>query len=363
MKENIILIDENIPLLSQMLDNCGKVNTFTGRLLSNNDLINSGCDVLITRSQTKVNEELLSGTMVKFVATATAGIDHIDVKYLKNNRIVFANAPGANANSVAEYVVYAILKWADIIKIDIAGKSLGIIGYGNIGKLVAKYGKLLGMKIFVNDPPLKEMSFRFPDYVEYSELDEICEISNVITNHVPLEFSGKFPTNHLLDGRLIKNIKSNALFIHSSRGGVVDEKSLLCRLEKDEIMLCIDVWENEPDFNTVLAEKAILCSPHIAGYSRDGKLKGTLMVAEAYEKFSSMQPDYAILNEELLYNNKINNDDFNNHSFIRNVIEKSRKFEYDTSLFRNLINLSKDERTKEFDSQRKNYPVRREVLS
>lgn len=362
MKKDLIFIDENIALLPQMLENCASVNTFSGRKLSNSDLMTSNCNILISRSQTKINEELLSGTKVRFAATATSGIDHVDLDYLKKENIVFANASGANANSVAEYVVYAILKWSFINSLDLKGKTLGIIGYGNIGKIVARYGSWLGLKVLVNDPPLKDNEFAFPDSIDYVELSELCAFSDVITNHVPLSLNGQYPTKYLLNQKLIDSIRKNSLFIHSSRGGVVEESAILERTSKNEIKIAIDVWENEPFFDVKLAEMSMLCSPHIAGYSRDGKLKGTLIMAEQYSIFSGNTPDYSLLNRELELYKPISKDYFSNYKYIMETIENNRQFEYDTRFFKELFILDNKERAIEFDLQRKNYPIRRETL-
>ncbi len=362
MKNDIIFIDENIPLLHKMLKNCGEVHTYTGRKLTRSDLIAAESNVLITRSQTKISKSLLEGTNVDFAATATAGIDHVDPEYLREKNIKFANAPGANANSVAEYVVYSMLKWAYMNSLNLRDMRIGVIGYGNIGKLVSRYAHWLGMKVYVNDPPLRDMDFEFPEHLTYRELPELCERMDVLTNHVPLEPEGAYPTVKLLDKELTGSMRSGSLLIHSSRGGVVDEEAVLDKIAKNDITAAVDVWENEPYFNPILAEKAMLCSPHVAGYSRDGKLKGTLMIAKAYYDYSGCMPNYTEIDKELANYKPMPPDAFSDHDYIRNTIEKSRFFEYDSAIFREITVLDEQERARQFDLQRKRYPVRREVL-
>ncbi len=204
--KQIILVDENIPLLAEALRPCGKITGYSGRELSKHELIKSSCSSLFVRSTTKIDSTLIEGTSVKFIGTATSGIDHVDVEYLKINNITFTFAPGSNANSVAEYVVYSILKWRSLIQSEIENKTIGIVGFGNIGKIVARYSNYMGMKILVNDPPLKDSGCDFPEYVEYTGLDELIARSDIITNHVPLTIVGSYPTHNLFNEQNIKLI-------------------------------------------------------------------------------------------------------------------------------------------------------------
>ncbi|MBM2816061.1 MAG: Erythronate-4-phosphate dehydrogenase [Ignavibacteria bacterium] len=362
MLKNIIFVDKNISLLAESLAGCGEVNTFEGRLLNSEMLAEAHCDYLFVRSTTKVTKELLNGTNVKFVGTATSGTDHIDTDYLNSFGIIFADAAGSNANSVAEYVIYAILKWSETNSFNIKDKKIGIIGYGNIGKLVAKYSLKLGLQVFVNDPPLFESGFSFPDSLHYSDLEHIFQNCDLITNHVPLNFGGSHPTNKLINAQLISMLKNNALFIHTSRGGVVDEYALYELIQNKNIYLSIDVWENEPDFNTPLAGKSNIATPHIAGYSYDGKLKGALAMALAFERFSGEIPDYSIFNEELNKNKKLQDDSFRDSKLLYENLKLSRQIDRDTEDFLKLIDKFKEERKAGFDLLRKNYPKRREIL-
>ncbi|MFP4368360.1 MAG: 4-phosphoerythronate dehydrogenase [Candidatus Kapaibacterium sp.] len=355
-----IFVEENIPNLAAALSRCGEITRFNGRELKREDLL-PGCDALFIRSTTKAGRELLEGTNVKFIGTATAGTDHVDKEYLAEQRIGFSSAPGSNANSVAEYVVYAILKWARITKSELSDKKIGIIGYGNIGRLVAGYSERLGMAVYINDPPLREMGFKFPEQYLYAGKPDIFEECDIVTNHVPLNIGGPFNTSLMIDDDLIGRMKKNALFIHTSRGKVVHEEALLKRLNQQDLFAAVDVWENEPDINIPMAYKCILATPHIAGYSRDGKLKGSLKMAEAFESYFECVPDYSAIKSELMEILPLSADDFKQDRAFE-LLKSRRMLDNDTREFLKLTELDSDKRKKKFDLQRKNYPVRRESL-
>ena len=358
-----IFVDENIPYLAEVLCKCGLVIKFNGRELRNEDLIKDNCDALFVRSTSKVDEMLLNNTKVKFVGTATSGTDHIDIDYLKLNNISFVSAGGSNANSVAELVVYSILKWSMTKNIKLDSKCIGIIGFGNIGKIVANYANSLGIKVLINDPPLKDINYKFPDYIEYCEIEDLMQRANIITNHVPLTSAGKYATFKLINKTLINSIPSNSLFIHASRGKIVDEKALIERIKDGRITAVIDVWENEPLINTELARLTMIAMPHVAGYSRDGKLKGALMMVRQFEKYLGTQIDTELIENEL----NSGKTDTGNLIFqdSMNLLEKlkyNRDFEYDHNKLLSSLEKIENERAKEFDKMRKQYPVRRETL-
>jgi erythronate-4-phosphate dehydrogenase len=364
-EQSIIYIDENIPLLPDVLSNCGKIIMFNGRKLKNDLLKKNDCEYLFVRSTTKVNQSLLEGTDVRFVGTATSGIDHIDTQYLGSKGIHFCSAPGANANSVAEYVLYSMFLYSKKHGISLKDKTIGVVGYGNVGKIVAEYAYLMGLKVLINDPPLKDDGFHFPDHLEYVSLDEICESADVITNHVPLTFQGetKHPTYRLLSEDHIKKIKNGGVIIHTSRGGVIDENALLERIDKRELIAAVDVFENEPMVNIDLARAAIISTPHIAGYSYDGKLKGTLMMAQQFMSFSGLNPDLSRIEQELGSTDKLSVDDFENYEKLFGLIQRNRKLNEDHNRFLNILDSDDALRSKQFDLLRKEYPIRRESLS
>ena len=358
----IIFVDENIPYLKEALAACGKIITFKGRELTNSDLINNNCHALFTRATTSVNEWLLVNTDVKFVGTATSGYDHIDRYYLKKKRIQFAYAPGSNANSVAELVVYSILKWAKKQSISVKGKTIGVIGYGHIGRIVAEYALRMGMKVIVNDPPLKSENYKFPDNLNYDELDELCKSSDIITNHVPFTIEGEYPTYKLIDEKIIGLMTDGTLLIHTSRGGIVDEKPLKERLKSGTLEAVIDVWDNEPLIDIELARLAMLSTPHIGGYSRDGKISGALALANAFKKYSGKKPDTKKMKTILSEYKPLRKTLFKQEDYLCYLLSKSRNFEFDDNELRASLYWNDKDRAYQFDLMRMRYPKRREKL-
>lgn len=355
---HVIFIDRNIPLLAETLASVGEIHLFDGRKLTCNDIAQSRCTAMFVRSVTQVNKELLAGTNVRFVATATAGTDHIDEHYLAGNGITFASASGSNSNSVAEYVVFALLHWADCREISLAGRQLGIVGFGNIGRKVARYAtSVLEMEVWVNDPPLLESGFIFPDYVRYTELDQLCQSSNAITNHVPLVRGGEYPTENLFDEQRIGLLPRGTLFIHTSRGGVADESALVERLTAKEIAAVCDVYCNEPAVREDLVRLALIATPHIAGYSFDAKVLGAKMVAEAFSAWASIP-----LELDHFTTQSPSNSSPIPHKSLFAILHNSRRLDDDSLAFKTTFDMLPAERPAAFDALRKTYPVRRETL-
>ncbi len=358
----IILIDENIPLLKECLSDTLEIKTFSGRKLDIKNKEYEGLEYLFIRSTLKIDSEFLYGTKIRFVGSATSGIDHIDLNAIEKYGVYFCYAPGSNANSVAEYVIYAILKWAEITGNTIDDCSIGIIGFGNIGKLVAKYAQWMGLKVIVNDPPLLANEYCFPVDVEYSDLDYIFKTCNIITNHVPLTETGQFPTKSLISLNQLKNLQPFSLFIHTSRGGVVREQDLLNYSKKNKLFLAIDVWINEPFIDERLAKSAFLATPHIAGYSWEGKLRGTLALANEFKKFSGLNPKIDIILNEFKNYTPLNKNEYKNYKYLYDTLKRKRQLDEDTKMLLKIFQYDFNTRGKLFDQLRKNYPKRRETL-
>lgn len=358
----IVFGDENILLLDEILRNHCEFKLYSGRKLSNNDLLESKCEILLTRSQTKVNRELIEGTSVKLVATATSGADHIDEAYLKSAGIVFDSAKGSNANSVAEYVVFAIVKWSLLNNIDLNEATIGVVGFGSIGSIVAYYSAMLGLNVIVNDPPLKDSGVTFPNYVQYCDLDELIEKSNILSNHVPLTINCNYPTYKLFNADNLTHFQANGLIIHASRGWVIDEAALHYLKDNKDATLVIDVWEKEPNFDVNLANKCMIATPHVAGYSYNGKLNGTKMILDSYCQFTSSDIDKSLLTVELEKSSLFSIHDFNSRKQIYEHLSLHRNIDEDSDSLKLLC--SKDEMIKvnEFDRLRKEYPIRFESL-
>lgn len=270
-----VVADENIPYVREAFAEFGEVVTLPGRKVSKADLADA--DILLVRSITKVNAALLEGTPVKFVATATIGVDHIDEAWLAASGIGFSSAPGCNANSVAEYITAALYVLAEQHDLELSTLSLGIVGVGNVGKRVAAKARALGMRVVLNDPPLAEATCE-PAYRPIEEI-HACD---VVTFHTPLEKSGPYPTRHLCDEAFLSAMRPGSILFNTARGPVVDNAALLRALERGHLRAAVlDVWEGEPNTNPALLAKVDIASPHIAGYSFDGKVRGTEQIYEA----------------------------------------------------------------------------------
>ncbi len=359
MNSAVLFIDQNIPHLADTLAECGRVVRFDGRTLTSELIQKEQCTALFVRSVTRVNSILLHNTRVQFVGTATAGTDHIDIDYLNSAGIHFESAAGSNANAVAEYVLFAMLAWSGRMNYSLRGKQVGIIGYGNVGKRVAEYSRRLGMKVFANDPPLSDAGFVFPDWVSYVGIDELCKKSDVITNHVPLNVNGKYPTVGLLGIKELQLLKTGGLVVHASRGGVIDEEMLRKEAQKKQLTLAIDVWNDEPLVDVQLANTAMIATPHIAGYSWNAKLMGARMMAEQFADFYGCRLDFSQWNDTLA---EFLPDICTDENTIYNHLRDGRQFLHDTEVFLQTLTLPPAERAIAFDRLRKQYPKRFESL-
>ncbi len=350
-----LVIDENIVQAREAFKDFGETTFLNGREITNEVLLDA--DVLIVRSITKVNEGLLKNTKVKFVGTATIGTDHIDQDYLQKNNIAFSSAAGCNSYSVTEYVFSAITHFANKYNFNISDKSIGVVGYGNIGTKIVKIAKTLGMTVVINDPPLERKS---KENI-FSSLEETLS-SDIVTFHVPLNKDGIDKTVRLLNEKNINLIKDNAILINSSRGPVVCNKILKERLEKkNNIHAVLDVWETEPNFDSELFGLLEIGTPHIAGYSFEGKLNGTKIIYDALSDFLKTEKTWKPLLERVK-NNRINiSDNETEAEFFQKLFNKSYNIMDDDLSMRKSIGMLDAEKSKHFDSLRKNYRKRREL--
>ena len=258
-----IIADDKIPFLRDVMDSHVEVVYLPGSKITPADV--KDADAVITRTRTKCNAGLLTGSTVKFIATATIGYDHIDTAWCEANGISWTNAPGCNSSSVAQYISSVLLNLACKQKISLRGKTLGVVGVGNVGSKIANVGEALGMRVLLNDPPRaeKEGSDRFV------ELTQVIAEADFITMHVPLEKGEKYPTYHLGDAGLFKAMKPGAFYINSSRGSVCDNQALKAALKQKTIAgAVLDVWEHEPELDLELLDLVDFGTPHIAGVFR-----------------------------------------------------------------------------------------------
>jgi len=270
-----IVADANIPLLTEAFGPVAEVDARPAHAITPETVADA--DALLVRSVTRVDAALLDASRVRFVATATIGVDHVDTAYLAHRNIGFASAQGSNARSVAEYVLSALCVLGERNGRGLLDLTVGVVGVGNVGGRLAGMLDALGVELLRNDPPLARQTGD-PRYVPLNALAD----ADVVTFHVPLTRTGRDATYHMAGAGLIEQLKAGVWLLNTSRGAVADTEALAAAVDAGHLgALVCDVWENEPDIDARLLERADLGTPHVAGYSYDGKASGTRMVLEA----------------------------------------------------------------------------------
>ena len=351
-----IVADENIPCVQQAFASLGEVSLLPGRVMQAEQVRDA--DILLVRSVTRVDASLLQGSSVRFVGSATIGFDHVDRDYLQQQGIGFATAPGSNATSAAEYVVSALMVLSAQQGVELAGKTVGIIGCGNVGSRVRCKLAALGMTCLVNDPPL-QASAGHDDFVS---LEEVLQ-ADVVTLHVPLIKDSPHPTFYLVNAALLDRLKPGAILINTSRGAVVDNRALDALLAtRDELSVVLDVWENEPTIRPSLLQKVDLATAHIAGYSYDGKLRGTEMIYHAACDYFATPAQWRAA-DVLARAASIDLRDHGTDDLLavaRAAVLACYDIREDDARLRATLPLPVTERALAFDRLRKEYPLRRE---
>jgi erythronate-4-phosphate dehydrogenase len=309
------------------------------------------------RSVTKVNRQLLDESAIRFVGSATIGTDHVDLSYLQQQGIVFINAPGCNATSAAEYVVSAVLHFSQRQQIQLAGLKVGVVGYGNVGSRVTNKLAALGCELLVYDPP-REQQFHDRVYVSWEQIQD----ADIVTAHVPLTKTGDYPTYQMFNAGFFSSLKDNALFINTSRGAAVDETALKqIKVTGKSLHLILDVWQHEPNIDMELLQQTVIATPHIAGYSAEGKHRGLEMVYQAACQYLKVQPQWSLEDALTTYSSLIEPDlTQDDVSLIRSLVQMAYAIEQDDASMRKLPTMTAEQRGAWFDNLRKNYPVRRE---
>lgn len=352
-----IVADENIPFVKEAFGDMGEVVTCAGRSMNPELVRDARC--LLVRSITQVNEQLLGSSSVEFVATATIGTDHIDQDYLAQRDIGFASAPGSNAESVAEYIVAALLHLADRMNFDLAEKTIGVVGVGNVGSRVVRNARALGMTVLQNDPPLKRQTGEDC----FLPLEELFD-SDILTLHVPLNKEGEDPTWHLADESFLSKLRAEAILINTSRGAVVNNLALQDALSKQRLAAAVlDVWEGEPTPNLSLLQKTALATPHIAGYSYDGKVRGTEMIYLAACKHFGLTPEWSMeqaLPPSTVPKLELSTEGRSVCEVVLDAVAAVYDIDRDDRALRRITEVPPEEQGKYFDRLRKEYPVRRE---
>jgi erythronate-4-phosphate dehydrogenase len=361
----LIVADENIPYASEWFASYGEVEALPGRALNAEQLRDA--DALLVRSVTQVNRRLLQGTHVRFVGSATSGIEHIDTEYLLTRNIAYAGAPGCNATSVVEYVLSCICSLDGVLEKLLTNGVVGIIGLGNVGARLAQRLQALDICCIGYDPFLQAESFRAENSVSIGDLT-LCDFetvlrADVICCHTPLTTTGAYPTRYLLNADHLNQLRQDAVLINAGRGAVIDNSALLNLLRKrDDLRVVLDVWESEPEIDRELLRAVALATPHVAGYSWDGKVAGTRAVLGALCSFfqlplpatsvTTKQPTLQLLADE------------KPAALLRSAMQSIYDVRRDDSDMRTaLLSCDVNQIAAAFDCLRKNYPQRREVAS
>lgn len=363
MKKNTLSIvaDENIPRVRQAFASVGAVRTMPGRAMDAAAVREA--DVLLVRSVTPVTRALLKDSSVRFVGSATIGTDHIDRSYLREQGIAFAHAPGSNAESVVEYVIAALLRLCIRCRQRLRGKTVGIVGCGSIGGRLARRLPAFGVRILQNDPPRAERAERERRNHAFVPLETVLSEADIVTLHVPLTDRGPHPTYHLFDEEVLEALPAKAWLLNASRGAVVDNAALLRALEQRRLEAAVlDVWEHEPTPLPGLLRRVDLATPHIAGYSYDGKMRGTVMLYEALVEHLGLTPtwDYeAVLAPEDDLSLTAPDPALPETDGLNWLVRQMYDIGMDDRRMRQMMNQPEGKRGTFFSGLRKNYPRRR----
>ena len=345
-----IIIDDKIPYIRGAFENVAEVIYLPGSKTTTE--IVRDADAIVTRTRTICNEKLLAGSSVKFIATATIGYDHIDTDYCDAAGIKWTNAPGCNSKSVEQYIASTLMVLAKTKKLQLKDLCIGIVGVGNVGSKVAKICEIFGMKVLLNDPPRE----RAEGPEKFVSLDTVKNEADIISLHVPLNIKGEDATFHMGDENFFSALKMKPMLINSCRGEVLETSAVKKALKAKQISSFVcDCWENEPDLDLELLEMTDIATPHIAGYSKDGKAKGTSMSVQAISDFfglglNNWQPSGVELPSNPII--EIDDEGMSEQEIFSNAILHTYDIRHDDKLLR----LSPEH----FEQQRGDYPIRRE---
>jgi len=371
-----IVADENIPLLEQFFSDFGDIRKVAGRTMTADDV--KDADILLVRSVTNVNEALIANSPVKFIGTCTIGTDHIDLAYLEainqqrkdkgEQRIDFSSAPGCNAEAVVDYVLSAVSVLIDKRDQVFQDISVGIIGIGNVGLRLRNRLEAMGVTVLAVDP--------FKDAKEVGELTTLDEVlkADVVSLHIPLTYaeamsdgSAEHATHHLINAQRLAQMNPDACLINSCRGSVLDNAALKAHMaDHDDFEGIIDVWEGEPNLDLKLMNRCMLATPHIAGYSLDGKMRGTEQIYQACchtfglpirHKLAQLLPEPSIKKIKF-------GDSVPVHQALRTAIRAAYEIRVDDGIMRSTLLRTEGEpeaMKAKFDLLRKNYPLRRDI--
>ncbi len=358
-----IIADKNIPFVEEAFSEFGDVVALPGRDILQDEVRDA--DILLVRTVTPVDEALLRRSRVQFVGTATIGYDHVDVEYLNSRDIVFSSAAGCNSNSVAEYVIAGLLVLAERYELDLSNMTLGVVGVGNVGSKVVEKAKALGMKVLLNDPP-RARELDGPGRRGYLPLKRVLDESDIVTLHVPLTYEGEDATYRMAHPGFFNKMREGSFLINTSRGQVVDTYALLHALYHGRVKSAvIDVWEGEPAIPVTLLDCIDIGTPHIAGYSRDGKANATRLLYESATRHFSKPLNWfpGKLPEPCVPVIHVTKNGADVQSILGSIVKKAYNIRRDDRALRMMITHPPRTRPEYFECLRNEYPVRREFHS
>lgn len=358
MQKLNIVADENILLLDEFFNDIANVTKVNGRAISAEQVATA--DALVLRSTAQVNENLLSGSNVQFVGTCTIGIDHLDTTYMDAQGIRWTNAPGCNAEGVCDFAISAMNQAWQQHGVDLRNATIGVVGAGNVGGRLIKRLQAAGLKVICSDPPLQAKGSANYDF---APLETLLAEADIISLHTPLTKSGAHATHGMINASLIQNIKPGAVLISAGRGEVVQQNALLARLQaQGDMYVYLDVWETEPAVDTAIVAYCETVTPHIAGHSLEGKVRGTEMIYQALCQHFNLPITQTL--EPLLPAPEVTAIDVSASEDISSVLHAACTCVYplleDDQRTREALNTSSDKVADAFDLLRKTYPIRRE---
>lgn len=344
-----IVADDKIPFLKGILEDKASIVYKPGEKITSEDLLNA--DALLVRTRTRCDKSLLEGSNVRFVGSPTIGYDHIDTIWCDENGIIWKNAPGCNSNAVQQYFGSAIALLYQRFGFNPEGKTIGVIGVGHVGSKVANLAALLGMEVLLYDPPRKSIEHD----ERFCELEDILEQADVITLHIPLTLDNSWPTYHMIDEKVLSSLNKCQVIINTSRGEVVETEALKQWIQKQQAIGVFDVWENEPDPDFELHQLAAIATPHIAGYSLEGKANGTQAIVRSLSQHFNLGlnsyslPEFPAPVDHSFY---IDCDDLSDNEVLFSAFLRVYDITRDDILLRH--------DPSDFEELRKNYSYRRE---
>jgi erythronate-4-phosphate dehydrogenase len=344
----IIIADSNIPLLDETFGQHGRIIRVDGRTISRTDLISA--NVLLIRSVTHVDATLLEDTAIKFVGSATIGTDHLDIKWLDKSGIHWANAPGCNANAAAQYTLAMMALCCERLGCSLFDQSIGIIGRGNVGTRLINLLEVLGISTVAHDPPLSQAGVK-----RLVGFEQVLD-QDIVSLHVPLTRTSTFPSYRMINAHTMDLMRNGTILLNTSRGDVIDEAALAARIRAGRIHAALDVWQDEPAVNASTINACTVASPHVAGYSIDGKNNGTLMIYEAFANWAGINHHNVSTDDDPRMEAQFNGDTDPLPQLLRLCCD----VETDDHTMRELAQLPQKDRAAAFDKARESYRLRRD---